>query len=280
MERSQAIDVLRVLAGERPVVALVAPSIVGQFPGELAQVVTGLKRLGFDAVDEVAAGAVQTAAEEAAELRERLDHGEPLMTTSCCPAWVRAVEAHLPEAEPLLSDTPTPMHYAGLRAREEHPGAVTVFIGPCVAKRHEAMDDPTVDYVLTFEELGALLVAADVDTDACPPDETMQAAGREGRGFAVSGGVTDAIRAATGAEVVHAEAVDGLDKKALRRVRKLAKGKGTCNFLEVMSCEGGCVAGPGALGNPRLSARAVGKLLEESPSGLKQEPEPAHAGKK
>ena len=37
------------------------------------------------------------------------------------------------------------------------------------------------------------------------------------------------------------------------------------NFVEVMSCEGGCIAGPGTLGNPRIAKKQLNALLDESP---------------
>jgi iron only hydrogenase large subunit-like protein len=41
------------------------------------------------------------------------------------------------------------------------------------------------------------------------------------------------------------ELVNGLTRKSLNLLKVYAKGKGTGNLVEVMACEGGCVAGPG-----------------------------------
>ena len=89
-----------------------------------------------------------------------MGEGERFMTTSCCPAYIETVEKHLPEMKPYVSDTPTPMAYTASKVRKMDPGAITVFIGPCIAKRVEATKNPDVDYVLTFEELGAILVGS------------------------------------------------------------------------------------------------------------------------
>lgn len=266
MEKSQMADVLRELKSDRPTVAMLAPAVVGQFPGTLGQVAEALHQLGFDHVMEVATGADEAAEREAAELVERLGRGDALMTTSCCPAFVQAVKRHLPELAEAVSDTPSPMVLSARWARQALPGATTVFIGPCVAKRVEAIESDEVDYVLTFEELGAVLVAADIDVAECDEAELARPARREGRAFPVSGGVSAGVAAlATGADVKPV-LVDGLSEKALKLLKVYAAGKCPGNFVEVMACEGGCVAGPACLGDPRRAGRDIEKLTTQTPS--------------
>jgi iron only hydrogenase large subunit-like protein len=60
------------------------------------------------------------------------------MATSCCPAWVRAVRVHVPELAGYVSNTGSPMKYTGDLIKKKDPEAITVFIGPCTAKRTEA----------------------------------------------------------------------------------------------------------------------------------------------
>ena len=71
--------------------------------------------------------------------------GDKLMTTSCCSAYVRAVQKHVPELIPCVSETRSPMHYTAELAKQKEPDCITVFIGPCLAKRREGMDDECVD---------------------------------------------------------------------------------------------------------------------------------------
>lgn len=60
------------------------------------------------------------------------------------------------------------MVYAARRVKEQYPDAEVVFIGPCLAKRYEAeMYVPEVDYVMSFEELGAFMVAYDINPETC-----------------------------------------------------------------------------------------------------------------
>jgi [FeFe] hydrogenase (group B1/B3) len=265
-ERSQMMDVLCRLKDERPVIALLAPAVIGQFPGDLGQMMAALRQLGFDAVDEVATGADETTRREAAEWKERIKEGAAFMTTSCCPAYMETVEKHVPELKPYVSHTPSPMAISAEEAKKASPDAVTVFIGPCMAKRTEAFKNPDVDYVLTFEELGAMLIAAGIDVQECESAAIDEPAEAGGRGFAVSGGVTGSIQTLLGDQVdlLKPVQVDGLDAKSLMRL-KMAPQRGCGgNFMEVMCCEGGCMSGPGVLSNPKTAARQLSALLEDS----------------
>ncbi|HTH12856.1 MAG TPA: [Fe-Fe] hydrogenase large subunit C-terminal domain-containing protein, partial [Spirochaetia bacterium] len=249
MEKSDLLRVVRTLKeNRRPAVALVAPSVLGQFPGTLGQIYGAVRDLGFADVREVAEGAEQTAAAEAVEWAHAVGEGhQSFLATSCCPAWVRASRQILGMA-PFVSSTPSPMVFAARKARRDHPEAFLVFVGPCTAKRREAFDTGEVDAVLTFEELGALFVSKDVEVSRSTP-LVLASRRPEGRGFALSGGVAAAVMATGVGATVKAglkpELVNGLTRKSLNLLKVYAKGKGTGNLVEVMACEGGCVAGPG-----------------------------------
>lgn len=252
MERSSLINILDVMESGRPVVAMVAPSVTNQFPGTLEQLFTALRMAGFSAIMEVALGAELTTEHEAGEFFERMARGDRLMTSSCCPAWVEAAKRHIPDIVPMVSSTPSPMAYAGQLARKEHPDAVTVFIGPCIAKRREAQSDPNVDYVMTFEELGALLAAMEIDVISLEPAKLDKPATSFARNFARSCGVSEAILQEIGAgspdrPKIDGKFINGLDRKSVNLLKLYAKGKLPGNFVEVMACTGGCIGGPCSL---------------------------------
>jgi len=252
-EQSELVEVLGALAAGAPRVALFAPALAAQFAAPLEKLVGALRRLGFQAVVEVAAGADLAAADEQAELAHRLGAGAPFMTSSCCPAFTGLVAARLPALQPRVSATPTPLAYAAAWAGEHFPGVPRVFISPCVAKRKEAQGG-CVEQVLTFEELGAALVARGIEVDACPETAADLAASPAGRQFAAAGGVAAAV---AGPDSPEAEAIAGLGPETLRRLRLYAGGKGPARFLEVMACEGGCLAGPCTLADPRVAKRRL-----------------------
>lgn len=269
-EKPQVVDVMKhILNADQTVVAMVAPSLIGQFNAEFGQILTAIKKLGFDTVYEVAEGAVITARKEAEELEERMEEGAPFMTSSCCPAYVDTVAKHLPQLSPFVSDTRTPMHYTAQLARKRRPGAKTVFIGPCIAKRNEALKDECVDYVMTFEELGALFIAAGIDVMKMEPSYVDNELSDTGRWFASSGGVSKAIcHCMEDENMVKPVSIDGLNKKNINQLKGFAKGKCPGNLVEVMACEGGCVNGAGVISSPAMANRLMTKFFKRDDKGV------------
>ncbi len=265
VERSQMIDVIReIKETDKKVVAMLAPAIAGQFPGSLNSLAGALKKFGFSEVIEVAVGADITTQKEAAEFIERMEEGQKFMTTSCCPAYFRAAEIHIPEIRPYVSDTKTPMYYTAELMKKEMPDCIAVFVGPCLAKRAEAESDPNVDYVLTFEELGAMLVAAKINVDECEEVPFGKISHAQGRLFPISGGVAGAVADMVQGKVdFRPEKIDGLSKDNLKLLKRYATKGCENNMLEVMCCEGGCVSGPGCIALSKKAARAVDVYSKE-----------------
>ena len=115
-DRSLVLDIINMLkqAEEEKsfrVYAVIAPAIVGQCRfGRIEQVVTAIKKLGFHQVVEAALGADITLYNEAREFQHKASESEaPVMTTSCCPAFVRFVETNFPEFKDAISTSPSPM---------------------------------------------------------------------------------------------------------------------------------------------------------------------------
>ena len=74
-EKSQVIDVLKQMKAGKKVVAMLAPSVVGQLPVSINKIAQGLIKAGFDEVFEVAYGADVTARTEAVDFKERMEEG-------------------------------------------------------------------------------------------------------------------------------------------------------------------------------------------------------------
>ena len=259
VERSEMIDVMnKIHNSDKKVVAMVAPAIVGQYGGSVNNLVGALKKIGFDEVFEVAVGADITTRKEAAEFVERMNEGQKLMTTSCCSAYYYAAKKHIPEIEPFVSGTRSPMYYTAELVKKQYPDCVAVFLGPCLAKRVEAEDDPNVDYVLTFEEVNAMFNAQDIKVEECEPQEFTLVSSAQGRRFPLTGGVAGAVASLLEGKIeVRAENIDGLTRDSIKLMKRYATKGCECNMLEVMCCEGGCISGMGCVALPKKAARAV-----------------------
>lgn len=255
---------------EKKLYAILAPSIVGQFGVKVTidQIKAALKLLGFAGVMEAACGADATVISEGEEFLETVPKSRPFMTTSCCPAFVEAIAKHLPEHQNKVSHTPSPMAFAAKMFKKEDPDGVVVFIGPCIAKKHEATKIEEMDYVLTFEELFAIFHAAQIKPEEIVAEvASLDEASRDGRGFAKAGGVAKAVEnylleRDSGLDI-HVIACQGI-AECLQTLKDIAAGKIFANLVEGMSCTGGCVGGPGVLNRPQIVGKQVEKLMQDS----------------
>ena len=243
-EISQVFDVLNSIQDGESVVAMVAPSILGQFNTTKEKLYGAIKAIGFSAVVEVAEGAMLTVSNEAVELKEKLQEGQPFMTTSCCPSYIQLVRKHIPDMAPFVSASGSPMYYSAQVIKEKFPDAKQVFIGPCIAKRKEAKENPNVDYVMTFEELGSVFSGYEIDFDKVEPYHVEYLSVKEAHAFGQSGGVAGAVQSFLG-ENVNFLKVAGMDKKNIALLKSYAKTKkAPAQFLEMMVCPDGCISGP------------------------------------
>jgi [FeFe] hydrogenase (group B1/B3) len=267
MERSQILDVLKLIKNGGKLAAMIAPSIAGQFGTDARKIASALKQLGFSYVYEVALGADITAQKEAAEFQERvINGGQKFMTTSCCHAYMRLVKKHIPQMQAFISHTATPMHYTAEMVKKEIPDAVAVFVSPCLSKRKEAQDDDLVDYVITFEELSAMIRGKGIDIESCPPETFTRKATKAALTFGVRGGVIQTVKKAAGdaAGSIKEELISDLDKKTIFKLKAYAKGVCQANLIEIMSCPGGCVGGCATLKPIKDAAEQVKAYAEET----------------
>ena len=246
-----AVDVIKAIKEGKRVIAMCAPATEGQFGKEIGMgaVREALKKAGFADMVEVGLGGDMTAAYEAREWIEAKKEGRK-MTTSCCPAFISMLRHHFPEQyEKNKSMTVSPMVAVSRYLKSRDPDCVTVFIGPCIAKKGETMNEfikDRPDFALTYGEMVALLDSRDVEIVPVPED--YQEASVFGKNFAGSGGVAAAVM-----EVMREMGEDTSDISLLacaggdecRKALTLLKaGKLKEDFIEGMICPGGCVGGP------------------------------------
>ena len=265
-----ALDAVKHAKG--PVYALIAPAFLGQFstvvtPGRLR---SAFKLLGFTGMVEVALFADLLTLKEALEF-DRNIHTETdfQLTSCCCPMWIGMIRKLYHELMPHVPGAVSPMIAAGRTVKKLHPDAVTIFVGPCIAKKAEAREADlagAVDYVLTFQEMQDIFQAADIHPGLLEESERDHSS-RAGRIYARTGGVSEAV-AETVRQLrmedsgqVKAEQVTSGQEKARQVTSRQADGVPACrelleriqrggleaNFFEGMGCVGGCVGGPKAI---------------------------------
>jgi len=207
--------------GEMTVLVHTAPAIratIGESFGlpvgtpVTGQLVTALRRLGFDSVFDTNFGADLTIIEEANEFLSRLGGSAPLpLLTSCSPGWVNFLEKFYPEMIPHTSTCKSPMqmtstllktYYAEKKGLDPKK-IFTVAIMPCTAKKYEAgrsehtMADgtPHTDAVLTTRELAWMIKSYGIDFERLPEGEFDRPLGLSSGAadiFGATGGVMEA----------------------------------------------------------------------------------------
>ena len=288
---------------DKTVIVHMAPSVrvalgemFGLEPGvnTIKLINAALKKLGFNYVFDTNFAADLTIVEEATEFLERLKSGQNLpLFTSCCPAWVKYLEDQHPDMLNHLSSCKSPMSMMSPVLVDlvpkyfnvERDKLTVVAIMPCTAKKYECKrpefyrnGKPDTDYVLTTQELGAMIKVAGIDFNKLEPEENDSPFGEytgAGTIFGASGGVAEAA-VRTAYEYATGEVLNDVDIKQIRGTSNRSKTveldikgtkvvvrvvstlreaekaiqeikNGTANFqlLEVMACPGGCINGGG-----------------------------------
>ena len=231
--------------GKRVIISI-APSYLGVLEYEKpGQVVSALKKLGFYEVRETAEGAALVTR----EYRKLLAEGRMKnIITTCCPSVNDLVEKYYPSLTPLLAPVVSPMVAHGRLIKSIYGEDVkVVFLGPCIAKKEEAIGDKRVrgaiDAILTFEEVVKWWKEEGIDLCRCEEEPMGNPSPKVNQLYPVSGGVITSVLAAVPEENYYKVHIDGL-KACMELFEELEKGEIEHCFFEVNVCEGGCIKGP------------------------------------
>lgn len=264
---TDTIKVINTIKSGKKVYAMIAPAFLGQFSNEITpdKLRTAFKKLGFTGMLEVSLFADILTLKEAIEFDKHVKNDNDYMLTSCCcPVWIQMIRKIYNDLTVHLPQSVSPMVACGRVIKKLHPDAVTVFIGPCLAKKSEAREvdiADSTDYVLTFQEVKDLFDSIGLRPTELESDNRDHSS-RAGRIYAYSGGVsaavTDTVHRIYGDKNITSVCAEGVPQcKAL--LDKLIKGEINENFIEGMGCIGGCVGGKKSL----ISAVDGKKNVEE-----------------
>ena len=219
-----------------PVVVSLAPSFVANYEGVGIEAMReALKKLGFFDVEETALGATLVKREYDRILREE---DRDIVISSCCHSVNLLIQKYFPRELEYLADVLSPMQAHCKDIKRRIPGARTVFIGPCVAKKDEAeYYEGIVDAVLTFEELTNWLNREGVELR----QEKQPDAHSLARFFPTTGGILKTmVQDAQGYTYL---ALDGVEN-CIAALRDIEQGRIHHCFIEMSACAGSCAGGP------------------------------------
>lgn len=254
---SQIDEIRRLIDSGRQVVASVAPSFISDLPvGSIEGMRETLAQLGFHDAQETALGAEIVSREYERIMQE---NEMDLLISSSCPSVVLLIQRYYPDVLPYLAPvkSPTEIHCQMLKA--QYPEAVTVFIGPCYAKKGEISWTEGVDYAITFYELREWMKQSGVEPvyiRRIPGDR------KRARRYPRQDGVVKSMTRISGWNRV---AIDGVND-CIAALSEIRHGGVQQTFLEMTACEGSCVNGP-AIRNNRYENRIRGTVAVNKYSG-------------
>ena len=239
------VHVRELLAGKDKVAAILAPSFPAEYPdSDWHLIVSMIRKLGFDSVHEVAFGADLVAR----AYRRLLDnHPDKRHIATTCPAVVTFVEKYHPELVPQLAPIVSPMiAEARVLRRLFGEDLRVVFIGPCLAKKSEALwnsERPEVDGVLTFVELNRMFQQDGITLESVEESDFDPPHAGIGALFPISHGMLQAAGISEDLLTNDVVAVDGT-YNFTQAIEAFGSGALEVRLLETLCCNG-CINGSG-----------------------------------
>lgn len=276
LDKIELLPLLNLLKNKEPVIATVAPAIIGQFGINvtLDMLREAFIKVGFSDMIEVAFAADMLSIKEALEFNHHVEkNGDILITSCCCPIWVALLRKSYKELVKDVSPSVSPMIALGRVLKKLNPNTKVVFIGPCIAKKAEAKEKDligAIDFVLTFEELKLLFEALNIEPKNLKGIPSIEYASKGGRIYAKTGGVSQAIKEVvqelypSKGEIFKAIQGNGI-KECKELLNKVKQGEIKANFIEGMGCISGCVGGPKRLIDSSIGKEAVESIANTSP---------------
>jgi signal transduction histidine kinase/ActR/RegA family two-component response regulator/Pyruvate/2-oxoacid:ferredoxin oxidoreductase delta subunit len=162
---------MEAVARREKMIAIVAPSVVSNFPNQYLRLNGWLKSLGISAIFDVSFGAELCAKTYADYIRRR---SPQVVIAQPCPAIVTYIQVHHPELLQYLAPVDSPMLHTMKMARRFFPQYADhkiVVISPCPAKKREHEETGYGDYNVTYSSIGGHLRTGNTDLAAFPEED-------------------------------------------------------------------------------------------------------------
>lgn len=244
--RSDVGKVKNLLLAQKDVYVSLAPSWSGVFDYKPEKMIAIFKKMGFKGVSETALGAQEVSIKTAQILNES---EKGLFISSACPAIVDYIRLYKPEFTQYIVPIASPALTHAKMLKEKYGNSISVvFIGPCVAKKNESDNfGDLIDASLTFEELKYWFSddAIDIASIVSDPNEKfVPEVAFEGALYPLDGGMNETIKRIGVNDNVQLLNICSLQafENALNGLSPEKIDKSI--FIEALSCDGGCVAGP------------------------------------
>ncbi|HEY5584978.1 MAG TPA: [Fe-Fe] hydrogenase large subunit C-terminal domain-containing protein [Ruminiclostridium sp.] len=246
-------------------VVVPAPSLYGQFDKKYSRnnILNALRLIGFDYVYEVARAA-EIVSEATRQLLKNPNIKKP-MISAACPSVVRLIQVRFPSLIENIVKLESPMEVAAKIAKNEVHEKYKIamedigvfFISPCAAKVTSVKSPyekqkSYVDGVISIKDIYIKLLSALSKVD---DSSKLALAGLEGIDWANAGGESGAL------ETYNVLAVDGIHN-VIKIFDEIEEDRlSDIDFVEALSCSGGCLGGPLTIANVFIAKTTLKKHI-------------------
>lgn len=247
------------LRSDKEIIVSLAPS----FPsyGDLKDpfiLLTALRKLGFDRIEETSIGAVNVSEQYLEDYHSEQQH----VITSSCPTVNFLIAKYYRDKLKYLSQTVSPMMAHNKIIKKVNKDVYTVFIGPCISKKEETSictsKDSCIDAVITFDDIRLWLQEENINVNELDPSYFDNCSPKHTRFYPLSGGVEKAtIEKHTERRVIK---IDGMErcKDFLDNMDSIK----TKTWVEMNACKEGCINGFGNNLSPLSTQEKIENVLE------------------
>lgn len=268
------LPVVRQALKKEKIIVSLAPSYLSEYENvETNKVIAAFKEAGFYGVSETALGAEKVAL----ETKNWIDKQENgVYISSCCPSAVLLINKYYSEHSSAVAPILSPMVAHAKFLKEIYPEAKVLFVGPCIAKKEEVTQYAEyIDYVLSFKDIKAFFEDIGIFFEFMKPTEDdvfIPIRANKGNLYPIDGGMLTCMIDSINSDVDRInhnsnkkESIRYMTFSGVKNLKEIMRDFGSMKtngktFIEVMTCDGGCIKGPVAISKKSSASKRLNVL--------------------
>lgn len=268
------LPVVRQALKKEKIIVSLAPSYLSEYENvETNKVIAAFKEAGFYGVSETALGAEKVAL----ETKNWIDKQENgVYISSCCPSAVLLINKYYSEHSSAVAPILSPMVAHAKFLKEIYPEAKVLFVGPCIAKKEEVTQYAEyIDYVLSFKDIKAFFEDIGIFFEFMKPTEDdvfIPIRANKGNLYPIDGGMLTCMIDSINSDVDRInhnsnkkESIRYMTFSGVKNLKEIMRDFDSMKtngktFIEVMTCDGGCIKGPEAISKKSSASKRLNVL--------------------
>ncbi len=268
------LPVVRQALKKEKIIVSLAPSYLSEYENvETNKVIAAFKEAGFYGVSETALGAEKVAL----ETKNWIDKQENgVYISSCCPSAVLLINKYYSEHSSAVAPILSPMVAHAKFLKEIYPEAKVLFVGPCIAKKEEVTQYAEyIDYVLSFKDIKAFFEDIGIFFEFMKPTEDdvfIPIRANKGNLYPIDGGMLTCMIDSINSDVDRInhnsnkkESIRYMTFSGVKNLKEIMRDFDSMKtngktFIEVMTCDGGCIKGPVAISKKSSASKRLNVL--------------------